>query len=101
MQNLLRLFIHFTKPFWLYHFIFTVLGLYIIVGGGLVALILAIPLKLAGYLGMFAYQTFFASQEFFYYRNAGVTIRSLFMLTFAIDMLLFITAVTFYLGLKN
>lgn len=97
MPNLPALLVQFNRPFWVYHLIFTALGLFIIMGGGAIVLVLAIPLKLVGYAGAAGYQTYFSPREYFYYRNAGVAIRKLYIYSFMADMLLFLLLVAVYL----
>ncbi|MDT3401633.1 hypothetical protein [Mucilaginibacter terrae] len=96
MLNLPQLLLQFNRPFWLYHLAFTALSLYIIIGGGLAALILAIPLKLVGYAGAVSYQTYFAPQVYFYYRNTGTAVRKLYLISFALDILIFFVLVVIY-----
>lgn len=98
MQNLPQLLLQFNRPFWLYHLFFTSLALYIITQGGLKVLVLALPLKLMGYAGAVGYQTYFAPQVYFYYRNTGVAIRKLYLISFACDVLLFFALVATYLN---
>ena len=97
MQNLFLMLLQFNRPFWIYYLTFTALALFMVIGGGAIVLILAIPLKLVGYGGAVGYQTYFAPQVYFYYRNAGFTIRKLYSLSFAFDLLLFLLLTAFCL----
>lgn len=93
MHRSLTLTWQFYRPFLYYHLIFTAFGLFLIVGTA-DAIFLALPTKLLSYGGMAFYQHYLHPQEYFYYRNAGTSMRRVYALALAADLLAFVTVAT-------
>ena len=61
----------------------------------------AVFLKMGLYAFIFGYQWYMASKNWYYYRNAGFSIRHLFVYSSVVDLALFIIALLFIYLLKH
>lgn len=90
MNQLFILLWQFAKRLWLYNFIFTLISISLMLRTGLFFLPVIVVFKLAGYASATFFQTYFSSQTYCYYRNAGYSVGRLYSYTYIIDFLLFI-----------
>ncbi|WP_345955462.1 hypothetical protein [Mucilaginibacter sp. PAMB04168] len=63
--------------------------MYLLLSQGAIAFILALPLKMMGYVGFVFYQHYFHQREYFYYRNAGISMRRLYLYSCIPDFCLY------------
>jgi hypothetical protein len=89
MQSFRTLVFQFYKPYIYYLLFFTCLSLTLLLSKGAIAFVLALPLKLVGTVGAIAYQHTFYQHEYFYYRNAGVQVRRLYLYAYIPDFVVF------------
>ncbi|WP_158826097.1 hypothetical protein [Mucilaginibacter lacusdianchii] len=90
MHHFSTLLLQFYRPFWWYHLLFTIIGVYAITIYGLVFLLITILFKLSGYASALGYQYYFNSNVYYYYRNAGYSVRRMYLYAFGFDFLIFI-----------
>jgi hypothetical protein len=100
MQNLRILVWHFYKPFLYYNLLFTGFGLWLTYGKT-AAFILALAAKLVSYGGLFFYQHHFNKHQYFYYRNAGMPVKQVYLYAFTPDFLFFLLLNTLIIALKQ
>jgi hypothetical protein len=101
MQRFWVLCLQFYKPFWWYHLLFSAIGLSIIAHKGAIAFLTTVFFKIAGYASAAAYQYYFNENVYYYYRNAGYTVRKLYICTTATDFLVFLLFTALCLYLKS
>lgn len=100
MRKLRILVWQFYKPFLFYNLLFTGFGLWLTLGNT-AAFILAFAAKLVSYAGMFFYQHTFNKQQYFYYRNAGMPVRKVYLYAFAPDFFVFMLLNILTIALKQ
>ena len=66
-----------------------VLSLYLVYCRNIYSYPLGLFAKCCGYLVIIGYQYFSANKSFFYFRNAGYSIKQLYTYSFVVDLLLF------------
>lgn len=83
--------LQFYRLLLLYNIAFTVLTLFILVFNmGIfdprIIIILLLPAKVIGFVSAVALHYYSAKENYFYFRNAGYSMKHMFMSTFAIDL---------------
>lgn len=92
MKRLSTLTLQYYRTLLIYNITFTILCIFLIglsSGANLVSLFFA---KLTGFTGAVALHYYSAVKTYFYYRNAGLSIRRLYSYAYIIDVSVFITA---------
>jgi hypothetical protein len=97
MSKSYALLFQFYKMFLWWNLLITVAALYAIQIGGAGNTGNSIIIKLIGYLGAFSFQTYFYKYVYFYYRNAGQSIKKLYLYAFSADFLLYLLIAACYL----
>jgi hypothetical protein len=86
MKRSLTLIFHFYKPIISISLLFTALGLFNFFKMGIEYLNVPLFIKLFGYAITAGYQYFFSAKSFFYFRNAGYSIRRMYVYVFSLDL---------------
>ncbi len=97
MSKFYSLLLQFYKMFIWWNLLITVVALYAIHLGGPGNTGNSIIIKCIGYLGAFSFQTYFYKYVYFYYRNAGQSIRKLYIYAFSADFLLYLLIAACYI----
>jgi hypothetical protein len=63
---------------------------------GINNLVVTTALKFAGYIASVGYQYFMRKNIFFYYHNAGVSMRTMYIQVLTLDFLIYALMLTFY-----
>jgi hypothetical protein len=87
----------FYRTFLWWNLLITVVALYAIQIGGAGNTGNSIIIKLIGYLGAFSFQTYFYKYVYFYYRNAGQSVKKLYIYAFSLDFLSYLLITSCYL----
>jgi len=95
-QRLITLLFQFYRPLLLWNMTFTILGMIVIVNNGLASTGNTLPLKVMGYVTAIGYQYYMSNKTYFYFRNAGYSIRQLYVYIFLADMLFYIILIILY-----
>lgn len=96
------LFFQFYKTLLWWNLLITAIAIYAIQIGGSGNTGNSIIIKLISYLGAYCFQTYFYKYIYFYYRNAGQSIKKLYIYAFSADFLLYlITAVCYIFTLHT
>lgn len=93
MSKLAVILFQFNKSIALLNLLVTIVGIAYLLNYGFAVLPVILLFKLIGYLSSAGIKYLFAGQHFYYYYNAGYSVRRLFMLGIAIDFAVFIAAV--------
>lgn len=97
MSNFRALLFQFYKMFLFWNLLITVVAIYAVQIGGPGNTASSIIIKMIGYFGAFAFQTYFYKYTYFYYRNAGQSVKRLYICAFAIDFLIYLAILGFYI----
>ena len=86
----------FYRPILVINLMFSLgaMRLLFLAGWGFILIVLSI--KLSGYLAVAGYQYLMSQNVFYYYRNAGISMRTLYLQTFTLDFFIFIPMLIFY-----
>lgn len=90
MKRLAAFIFHFYRPVFFVNLIFSLCAIFVLLKHGIIAMPIVLILKLFGYLLCVSYQYFLAAKTYFYYRNAGLSARQMYLYIFTFDTLLFI-----------
>ncbi|OKS86763.1 hypothetical protein RG47T_2220 [Mucilaginibacter polytrichastri] len=80
----------FYKTFLWWNLLITIVAIYAVNLGGPGNVGNSIIIKLIGYLGAWSFQTYFYKYVYFYYRNAGQSVKKLYSYTFSIDFVTYL-----------
>ncbi len=97
MQNLYKLLLLFYRPLFVWNLLFTIAAYLGISLYGIGFLGVSFFIKLLGYISSVWFQYYFSNKTYYYYRNAGYTIRSLYAYVFLSDFLFYLMMIGFYL----
>lgn len=101
MDRLITLIRQFYKPLLLFNIAFTVIGLVFIVQNGPGVFSNSLLIKVFGYLASALYQFYMSNKSYYYFRNAGYSIRRMYAYTFSIDFALYVALILIYVFLKH
>ncbi|GAA4313843.1 hypothetical protein GCM10023149_09760 [Mucilaginibacter gynuensis] len=93
MNRLFTLICHFYKPIAFINILFTGLSIYAFIKNGVEHLSIPSILKLFSYTVVVGYQYFFSAKSYFYFRNAGYSVRSLYVRVFVLDFAAFLVLI--------
>lgn len=96
MNRLIILIRQFYRPLWLFNIAFTVIGLLFIMKYGLGTISNSLLIKLAGYFASALYQFYMANKSYYYFRNAGYSVRRMYAYVFSIDFAIYIILILLY-----
>jgi hypothetical protein len=96
MKRLITLLLQFYSSMWMLNILFSIFGMIVIVKNGATFIGTGITLKCVGYLTCISYQYFMEGKNYFYYRNAGYSIRRLYSYVCLADMLFYFILVIAY-----
>lgn len=96
MNRLIVLIRQFNKPLLLCNLAFSVIGIVFIVKNGIGAIGNSLSLKAAGYVCTTLYQYYMSNKSYFYFRNAGYSIRRMYGYVYSIDFLFYIILILLY-----
>lgn len=98
MQNFCKILLLFYRPLLVWNLLFSVTGFsgILLYGAGFTGVFFII--KLLGYTSSVWFQYYFSNKTFYYYRNAGYTVRSLYLYVFLVDILANLIFIGFYLA---
>ena len=92
---------HFYKPLLITNLIAPLCALYAIYQDGLSVLLIAVLFKVIGYIIGTGYQYLSATQQYYFYRNAGYAMRKLYVICYIIDFIVFLLATFIYIFMIN
>lgn len=95
-----RLILIFYRPLLIANLAFSAIALFFLHVWGWHFILNTLFIKAFGYAVLAGYQSILYKNVYFYYRNAGVSIRKMYGYTFGYDFLLFILFVIIYFLLK-
>jgi len=98
MQKLPTLLIQFYRPLLLWNLLFSCAGFAFVNIYGAAETVNSLFIKGIGYLSSVGFQYYFSANKFYYYRNAGYSLRKLYPLVFALDLIVYL--LTVYLLIK-
>lgn len=101
MQNLRLLLFQFYKPLLVLNLLFTGAAFMDIYINGIGQLGGSCFIKTAGYLTCIGFQYYFSNKTYFYFRNSGYTVRSLYFYTFLFDFLIYLIIIIIYFSFLN
>ena len=93
MQNFRILLFQFYKPQLLWNLLFSIAGLTDLYINGIGQLVASFFIKIVGYASCLGFEYYFSKQTYFYYRNAGFSVRRLYGYSFAFDFMMYILLV--------
>lgn len=96
MNRLVTLTYQFYRPIWLWNLIFSVCGVIFLIKNGFSAIGMSLLIKFTGYGSSLGYQYFMANKSYFYFRNAGYSVRRMYTYAFSVDMLIYIVLMVLY-----
>jgi hypothetical protein len=100
MNRLIILIRQFNKPLLICNLTFSALGVIFIIIYGTGTTGYSFIIKLLGYLSLTLYQFYFSNKSYFYFRNAGYSIRHMYIYTYGIDLATYIMLIISYPFLK-
>lgn len=96
MQNFRTLLYQFYRPLFLWNFIFSCSGIVFLFFNGINFVLMSFFIKLVGYASSVGVQYYFSANQYYYYRNAGYTLRKLYSYAFLADMVIYLIMVYLY-----
>ena len=100
MQNLRVLLYQFYRPLFLWNFLLSCAGIAFLFIYGTEFLLVSFSFKYVGYASAVALQYMFSANEYYYYRNAGYTVRRLYAYTFVVDFVFYLLLVYLFTLVK-
>jgi hypothetical protein len=94
MKRLVTLLFQFSRPLLMWNMLCTFLCLFLTYKNGFSIIGICIIIKGISYALAFGYQYYMAANSYFYFRNAGYSVRRLYGYVFAADLLFYIILVT-------
>jgi hypothetical protein len=97
MANLRTLIWYFYKPIFLWNFLFSIICVVLIAVYGTKVNSIVFFFKLMGYASATFLQSYSAKNVYMYYRNAGYSIRRMYIYTYLLDFGIYIFMLLIYL----
>ena len=97
LSNKLRLILIFYRPIFVFNFIFSLIGLAIVVKNGWALIMITMWIKASIYALSCLFQYLMVKPVFYFYRNAGLPVRKVMVYAFGLDMLLYFAICCVYL----
>jgi hypothetical protein len=96
MNRLVTLTYQFYRPILLWNWIFSICGVIFLIKNGFSAIGMSFLIKFTGYGSSLGYQYFMANKSYFYFRNAGYSVRRMYAYVFSVDILIYIVLIVLY-----
>lgn len=100
MNRLAILIRQFYKPLLLFNIAFSVIGLIVIIKNGLGTIGNTFLIKVVGYGCSALYQYYLSNKSYYYFRNAGYSVKRMYAYTFSVDFVAYIILILIYALLK-
>jgi hypothetical protein len=101
MQNFRILLFQFYRPQFLWNVVFSAAGLYDLYFNGIGQLVGSFLIKFMGYVSCVGLEYYFSNQTYFYYRNAGYSVRRLYGYSFALDFSIYLLLVALFMVISS
>jgi len=93
MQSFRVLLYQLYRPLFLWNLLFSFAATYFVLINGITFLLMSSFIKLTGYGSSVGFQYFFSAQEYYYYRNAGHSMRKMYTHAFMVDFVIYLVMV--------
>ena len=96
MKNFRLILFQFYKPLFLWNIIFSLVGIFDLYINDIGQLAATFFIKFTGYASCIFFQNYFSNKTYYYYRNTGFAVRSLYIYVFLFDFFIYLIMVVLY-----